>query len=84
MLFEGEEDDEDDGLESLDSLGEEDVDPDPSPDEAPDEAATFAFESPDSDESFLAPELEAPLAADDDERESVTYQPLPLNTMPTG
>ncbi|GAC1315122.1 MAG: hypothetical protein NVSMB2_05900 [Chloroflexota bacterium] len=26
----------------------------------------------------------APLDADEDARESVTYQPLPLNTMPTG
>ena len=48
--------------------------------------ATFAsFESFESfvDESESLDEL-APLLDDDFDRESVTYHPLPLNTMPTG
>ena len=42
------------------------------------------FEAPESPSLALdALPLERPFA-DDDERESVMYQPLPLKTMPTG
>ena len=43
---------------------------------------------PESDEEdgsvFLAPGVPLVAVVEDVERESVTYQPLPLNTMPTG
>jgi hypothetical protein len=44
------------------------------------------LESFDSFESLEADvfELDEPLVDDEDERESVMYQPLPLKTMPTG
>lgn len=40
----------------------------------------FDLDSPSPDELVLL----RPLLDDDDERESVMYQPLPLKTMPTG
>jgi hypothetical protein len=45
------------------------------------DSVDFAAESPSLEEDD---EAVRPLADADDERESVTYQPLPLNTMPTG
>ena len=45
----------------------------------------FELFDSDSDFSLALEELVRPFAeADEDERESVIYQPLPLNTMPTG
>jgi hypothetical protein len=43
------------------------------------DSAGVDFDSPSLDELLARPLLE-----DDDERESVIYQPLPLKTMPTG
>ncbi len=53
------------------------------------ELASFDFvesdEEDDDEPESLLEELARPLAdADEDERESVMYQPLPLKTMPTG
>jgi hypothetical protein len=62
-------DDDEDEDEPLDSE-EEDEDEDDEP--------------PDSDEEDDDDDDGRPLADDVDERESVMYQPLPLNTMPTG
>src|SRR5260370_22389375 len=42
-------------------------------------AESFLDDEPGSDEVELGPFVE-----DEEDRESVTYQPLPLNTMPTG
>ena len=44
------------------------------------EPSDFELDSPSLDDD----ELDRPLAEDDDERESVMYQPLPLKTIPTG
>lgn len=46
------------------------------------EESLLSFEPADSDEDVVD---DVPFVDEDDaERESVTYQPLPLNTMPTG
>jgi hypothetical protein len=46
---------------------------------------SFSLEDDSFDDSFEEDEpAGAPLAEELDERESVMYQPLPLNTMPTG
>jgi hypothetical protein len=58
---------------------------DEEPDSLADEPESLSFDE--ELESFAAaPSLDAlvPLFADADERESVIYHPLPLNTMPTG
>jgi hypothetical protein len=67
-LVDGEDDEDEDEDEPLDSEEEDEDDEPPDSDEEDDD---------DDDDG-------RPLADDDDERESVMYQPLPLNTMPTG
>ena len=47
------------------------------------EPAVDSEDDPEEPESLLD-ELARPFAEPEDERESVMYQPLPLNTMPTG
>ena len=51
-------------------------------DEADEDEVEDEVEPPDSEE--VEDDDGRPLADDVDERESVMYQPLPLNTMPTG
>jgi hypothetical protein len=82
--FEDEDDDDDDELEPPPESF------DPELDSFDDELDSFADE-PDSlddelDSFAAAPSLDglAPLVAVEDDRESVMYHPLPLNTMPTG
>jgi hypothetical protein len=86
-----------DSLLALDSCGPESLDPESREPESREPDAfdpeswppeSFAPESLDDDDSFdddpSDPDEPEPLVDDDFERESVTYQPLPLNTMPTG
>jgi hypothetical protein len=58
-------------LELVDDVPSDDLEP---------ESDDFEVDSPSVDDD----ELVRPLVADDDERESVMYQPLPLKTIPTG
>jgi hypothetical protein len=85
-------------LEALDSLDEDDEEELEPPldsfdaeldslDDEPDSLADEPESLDEEPESFVAaPSLDAlvPLVADEDDRESVMYHPLPLNTMPTG
>jgi hypothetical protein len=48
------------------------------------ELESFEPDSLESDESDELPPAPEPLAAELETRESVLYQPLPLNTIPTG